>query len=92
MRKIDVSKLSWKIYRWMIEEHYLPGEQLTIFAFIYEYSGNDEISNYDVIKQLFVKKSGFSELALEDVLKHLISKQLIEASADGKLITYRIKK
>ena len=89
MEKIDVSKLSWKIYRWMIEEHHLPGEQLTIFAFIYEYSGNNEISNYDVIKQLFIKP-GFSERALEDVLNHLISKQLIEASADGQLITYRI--
>lgn len=91
MEKIDVSKLSWKIYRWMLEEHYLPGEQLTIFAFIYEYSGNDEISNYDVIKQLFVKPS-FTEVKLEAVINLLLIKDLIVASVYGQTITYRIKK
>ena len=91
MEKIDVSKLSWKSYRWMLEEHYLPGEQLTIFAFIYEYSGNDEISNYDVIKQLFVKPS-FTEVKLEAVINLLLIKDLIVASVYGQTITYRIKK
>lgn len=77
----DLNKLNWKIERWMIDEHYLPGNQLIIYGFIYEYSGQKDIANYEILKQLFVKAS-YPEEDLQRDLANLEHKFLIEHKLD----------
>lgn len=77
----QINNLDWKVYQWMIDEHYLPGQQLIIFSFIHEYSGNKDIATIDILDRLFVHK-GYTRFMLEHELTMLICKGLIDENQD----------
>lgn len=81
MDNSKLKNLKFTIYGWMAKEHFLPAEQLPIFAFIYEYSGDANIATYEVLKQLFVNNM-FTEFKLKSAIKILKTKGLIEEFAD----------
>ena len=79
----QLTNLSYKVYRWMFLEHHIPDNQLNIFAFIYEYSGDSEIASFSVLQQLLVSKT-YTKFMLERDLRLLIHKDLIEEESDSQ--------
>lgn len=71
MTNEKIDNLEWKIYKWMIEDLKLQSDELNLFAFIHEYSEQKEIANFAVMRQLF------GEQKVKEILKVLLSKDLI---------------